>query len=1011
MNPPPIAIVKVGLNSLEFCDGREVDKKIVGNLVEIFEKSRYGCDREHDSHVIKGHIDPNDLNRILALSNLTLEDLQRSLVSHSYRPRIETGNLKIRCLDGQHRVEAAKSFLLPSDLWWTVKLYFTLKEGERHEARYSDGEIYIKVRHYQRAEQEDLVQEWMLRLRSKSKQRNLSWLLEHADYTYQLDMLEIFPGMWVGFELGNIRRQLALHCDEELLRYLFHIYTQWIVITLDDLEIQRSTNIETVQRLEGKAPSASIADRQSIIEDMNSGILFPNVTDTTTRRRVLEAILGLDVIIPTLKTFNENSKLLEIGVQIIRRELRDYRKGSLFNSLNEIWSPPFNCLVETAEGIFHPILLPHDVDHAYLVYFQTFLAAFRQFPNLGDKPPLRDKRSVPLPARFDPAYQTLFGRRAKLLGYNSSQIQETCSLIDGELSLTRYRPIRKGKEITRCGLPIGQAYAQLQENLFILNLSQARIENSRKPSAIFVQQDFLRAFFRPNVIFADWVGSLHLPRVIAADLTTNTYQHQDGSIHQQSQSATAFLIDSAQERHNFDVPRESIISPTTISISSWGSRLPRSPSVTGTVRSSPRVHDLASRFMNTGIETDVREQMGQDSQVLDTGPENSNIDLALSMISPQSIHEENSEHVWERESNSTTILGSDGDTWISESSTIIASERNEDEDLASTIENQPHRSYLGSHQMRPPPVLASFRQRSFLGARTNAEVGEQRLVRRRGRNGYRSFLIPVSRTTKHGNSQRRSLRGRRRMMRSLLDPHRNYPNNARSLKGKGILRDTNQNTSSQTEDGTVATWPVRSYLRLDQDGQGNSQSTGSTLVSQMQNLQGEASTSFQQHTSTESPAAHNGGTAWAVRSYLRADQDQENYQSPQPSLIPPPVHRAVRSYLRLDQEQRRHSSCAPSSIGTDVTRFALPETEESPTIEFFEYNGMKIFSRSTTNLTGYLKLRKGWTGMVVMDGELRSLRLEHIAKYIQNRGSEGISQTFILVKQPHAERFRLNYPK
>jgi hypothetical protein len=116
MNPPPIAIIKVGLNSLEFYNRQKVDKKIVGNLIEIFKKSRYGCDREHNLYVIKGYIDPNDLNYILILLNLTLEDLQRSLISYSYRPRIKTGNLKIRCLNGQHQVEAVKSFLLPSDL-------------------------------------------------------------------------------------------------------------------------------------------------------------------------------------------------------------------------------------------------------------------------------------------------------------------------------------------------------------------------------------------------------------------------------------------------------------------------------------------------------------------------------------------------------------------------------------------------------------------------------------------------------------------------------------------------------------------------------------------------------------------------------------------------------------------------------------------------------------------------------------------------------------------------------
>jgi hypothetical protein len=750
MDPPPIAIIKVGLESLEFWDGREVDQSIVRNLVEIFQKSPYGCDREHDLHVIKGHVDPNDLDHILELSNLTLEDLQTSLDSQGFRPRIETGNLKIRCLDGRHRVEAAKCFLIPSDLWWTVKLYFTLKEGKRHETRYSDGEIYLKVRYYQRAQQEGSVQEWMLCL-SKSKQRDLSWLLERTDYTDRLDMLEIFPGLWIGFELGYIRRQFALRCDEELQRYLLHIYTIWLIITLDDPEIQRSTNIETVQRLQGKAPSASIADRRSIIEDIESGILFPNVRDATTRQRVLEAILGLDVIIPSIKTLNENSKLLEIGVHIIRRELTDSRNGSLFDTLCGIWSPPPNCSLETHEGIFRPFLLPNNINHAYLVYFMIFLAAFRQFPNLGDVPPRRDTRSIPLQAHADPAHRTLFARRARFLGYNNRRIQENCSLVDGELSVTMRHPAtcRKSKEgmETRWGRPFGQAYAQLQENLFILNLSRARLEITQKPSAMFVQQDFLRAFFRPDVIFADWNRSLLL-RFTATDLAANSHQQGNDLIQQtMGRSVTASLsaeqIYPTQERSNFDAPRESTISPTSTTISSLRSNLTRSPSITGIIYSSPRVQDLASQFMNTGIEmstgvestgvestgvestgientgaestgvestgiesTDIemstgiemniREQIVPNPQVITSG----NVDAEVApLIVPPPMHEERSD-VWEGQSDTTTILGSDRDSWVSEGSTIVASEGNEDQDLVSAIKHRPHRSYLGPHQLR-----------------------------------------------------------------------------------------------------------------------------------------------------------------------------------------------------------------------------------------------------------------------------------------------------------------------
>lgn len=599
-----------------------------------------------------------------------------------------------------------------------------------------------------------------------------------------------------------------------------------------------------------------------------------------------------------------------------------------------------------------------------------FLAAFRQFPNLGDVPPRRDIRSIPLQAQADPAHRTLFARRARFLGYNNRRIHENCSLVDGELSVTVRHPAtcRKSKEgmETRWGRPFGQAHAQLQENLFILNLSRARLEITRKPSAMFVQQDFLRAFFRPNVIFADWDRSLLL-RSTATDLAANSHQHGNDLIHQRTtgRSVTAFApIHPAQERSNFNAPRESTMSPMSTDTSSQGSYLPRSPSITGTIHSSPRVQDLTSQFMNTGIEMStvtgvestgaestgtemsVREQIALNPQVI--ASENVHSEVAPLLTPPQMRDE--SEHVLEQ-SDTTTILGSDRDSWVSECSTLVASEGNEDQDQVSTIKYRPHRSYLGSHQLRPG---VASRQRSFLKPR-NAQVRkERRLVWRKRKMGHRSFLTPTRIVAQ--SSPRR--RGR---MRSYLA----LDQDKRSPKGKGILRDTIEPTTAfQIESNTGTAWPVTSI----------------------------------QPSSTEPTALCSRGPR-AVRSYLGPDKQSAGsvFQAGGSTTIQPKgTSRAVRSYLRLDEDGQDNQS---------------PNGTEAFYVEFAEYNGMTLLQRSTTDLTEYLKRRKAWISSVIIDGELRSLRLDHIAKYIENRASENETQTFFLVKQPHAERFRVNYPK
>ena len=319
----------------------------------------------------------------------------------------------------------------PQNLLSQWQTYLGSSQWERSPdptQKYSDGEIYCKVRFCQLSELEYLEDQWMSCL-SSSKQRNLAWLLERTTYTIQLDMLVIFHGLWVGFEIGNIRQLFALRCNKELHRYLSKIFKTWSMITLYDDDIRASVDIKTVQRLQGRAPFASKSDFLTVKKDMQSGLLFSKVRDIPTRQRIEDAILGLDVIIPTIKTFHENSKLLGIGVRVIRRELAQFRSGSLFESLCSIWSPQVSCSLETREGFFTSAVPPSDVDLAYLAYLQIFIAALRTFAKLGDEPPRRDIRSILVHARLDPIYQTLFARRAKFLGFNSRRIQDNCNLV------------------------------------------------------------------------------------------------------------------------------------------------------------------------------------------------------------------------------------------------------------------------------------------------------------------------------------------------------------------------------------------------------------------------------------------------------------------------------------------------------------------------------------------------------------------------------------------------------
>lgn len=152
-----------------------------------------------------------------------------------------------------------------------------------HETPLSDREIYHEARtyidtHNINIRDSELVIKAMANLKSYSKRRDLSWLLQKPNYTTKLDNIMQFPGLKWGLELGNIRRHFALRCHEELQRYLGRIYEIWNKITLQDLANRQFVDIRTVKFLQGRVPMASASDRKAIIQQIASGYLFPSIS-------------------------------------------------------------------------------------------------------------------------------------------------------------------------------------------------------------------------------------------------------------------------------------------------------------------------------------------------------------------------------------------------------------------------------------------------------------------------------------------------------------------------------------------------------------------------------------------------------------------------------------------------------------------------------------------------------------------------------------------------------------
>ena len=122
---------RVSLDVLQFLvdDSQELDENNVERLKRIFQ--REGCRRQFVSNHILVAIDQACLDTALGLSRLSSAALFA-------QPSNDTGvgdypelqfpdGVRLTCLHGRHRIQAAREFLSPHDKWWIADLYLTGK--------------------------------------------------------------------------------------------------------------------------------------------------------------------------------------------------------------------------------------------------------------------------------------------------------------------------------------------------------------------------------------------------------------------------------------------------------------------------------------------------------------------------------------------------------------------------------------------------------------------------------------------------------------------------------------------------------------------------------------------------------------------------------------------------------------------------------------------------------------------------------------------------------------------
>lgn len=148
----------------------------------------------------------------------------------------------------------------------------------------------------------------------------------------------------------------------------------------------------TVAKPELLASATSSEDRELIEEYFASGDVFRGVVDPTVRVTLLSTIGSLSGLIPSLRSFSENLKYLELCCHILKQIVPAKRGRSIHQSFADAYSALDEQVVEHAEGKRKKRPWRGVKEGLWLSYVQLWAFCMRHFPSITHIAPRKEPR-------------------------------------------------------------------------------------------------------------------------------------------------------------------------------------------------------------------------------------------------------------------------------------------------------------------------------------------------------------------------------------------------------------------------------------------------------------------------------------------------------------------------------------------------------------------------------------------------------------------------------------------
>ncbi|PQE17585.1 incA domain-containing protein [Rutstroemia sp. NJR-2017a WRK4] len=407
----------------------------------VREFSLEGCIPSIPRNRIRAKISQSILNDALSLSGITIDDLKDGeALQHLELPE----GILLAYNHGQHRLEAAKRHVYPHNVWWAVELLedsssqfsdfadetdalgpgFAIQEQDRNIESFphDDGTVFRLI---------EAERAWARAWCSKQAEVDLKAIEKRPALYAAFSALRPFIGLWQSFQKGTLHRFNRLKCDhghqlmtQELIHYLHHIKNTWITIIGGDYNLAEGIDANTVELLEARAPVKSTADKEYILEQFENYSVFPCVYDEVARARLQQNVLSIDGMIPSIRTFTEDTLWLEDSLAAVKK-LIDPGKFQLRDALRYAWRglERNSVVLEYADGLTKKVSATIDEESQFEVASaQLWMFAMRNYPRLTSLCPKTDGKYKVAVVGPDPKCLQEFARTAADLGFESTLI-------------------------------------------------------------------------------------------------------------------------------------------------------------------------------------------------------------------------------------------------------------------------------------------------------------------------------------------------------------------------------------------------------------------------------------------------------------------------------------------------------------------------------------------------------------------------------------------------------------